>query len=698
MRIERALIRSYGSLKDEDIAFSPLTVVTGPNEAGKSTLRSFITDCLFDRNPMRYPEKRTSDSGKLIVAMSDGTGRTAERDGKKTAGTFDSVFGISGKEYVSVYSVDTESLRNDRPLLDGGIRDRFLTVPGGRALPEVRSALEQERTEYIPDLRRSKNSKIALLEADLAEKAGYAEKMRNAADGDGAYNSLIVRRKELEKEIADAKAAADSEKKASEAAAVERSKADSRAKLAELRKRESELAYAESCRGKDDSVLRIDLERARAASEEADRALGDRRRDMGGFDPDTVLARARDIESLESYRPPEAAPAPAAPAGKKTGPLLIAAGAVLMAAGALLAAVTGEIYLAGVSAAGAVILIAGLRKRVSRPARITAPGPVPRADPLLDSIASGIGMVGTSDRRADIARLNSILSDAKAFSAARAAAAERSRDLKQAERSAELFYSGFGGEEGYAKARKDLEELDSVRQQASALEEAVGPESAPAAAPSPASGEAGKRLNDLNHEYGKTEQAISDIENATSTEDAITARSEAENRLYEAVRRWGVLKLEQEILDRASERMFSEHRPAVLSEADRLLSLMTGGRYRLHGDIGSGGIEVEDTATGAVKGSAQWSSGLGDQILLSLKAAVALGMCSERPPLLLDDVMATFDPDRRRGACRALASLTDRMQVIYFTCDPSAAAELAAAGAATVALGGPGKAPAEASD
>ena len=697
MRIDRALIRSYGSLKDEDISFGPLTVVTGPNEAGKSTLRSFITDCLFDKNPMKYPEKKASDSGKLLVTLSDGTGRTAERDGKKTAGTFDSVFGISGKEYVSVYSVDTEDLRDDRPLLDGGIRDRFLTVPGGRALPEVRSALEEERTGYIPDLRRSRNSKIAVLEADLAEKAARAEALKNAADGDGAYNGLVARRKELEKEISDAEAAADAEKKASEAAAVEKSKADSRAKLAELRKRESELAYAERCRGKDDSVLRSDLERARAASEEAGRKLDSCRRSMGAVDPDAVLARARDIENLAAYRPPEPAPA-ARSAGTKTGTALMALGAVLMAAGALLAAVTGEIYPAGAAAVGAVLLLIGLRKRPLRPAYSSASGPRPGADPLLDSVASGIGMVRTSDRRADIARLRSLLSDAEAFSAARTAAAGCSKGLKEAEMSAELFYSGFGGEEGYAKARKDLAELDSVRQQASALEAAVGPEAAPAEASAPASGSAAEDLVRLSRERGQVEQAIRDIEGAVRTEDAITARSEAENRLYEAVRRWGVLRFEQEILDRASERMFSEHRPAVLSEADRLMSLMTGGRYRLHGDIGNGKITIEDTRTGAVKDSTMWSSGLRDQVLLSLKAAVALGMCSERPPLLLDDVMATFDPDRRRGACRALASLADRMQVIYFTCDPSAAADLAAAGASKVVLGGPGKAPAGPSD
>ena len=42
-------------------------------------------------------------------------------------------------------------------------------------------------------------------------------------------------------------------------------------------------------------------------------------------------------------------------------------------------------------------------------------------------------------------------------------------------------------------------------------------------------------------------------------------------------------------------------------------------------------------------------------------------------PMILDDVLLPFDPDRMEGAVRALAEVSREMQVIMFTCDPAVA-------------------------
>jgi uncharacterized protein YhaN len=678
MKVERASVGSYGTLHDKDIRFGDLTVVEGPNEAGKSTLRSFIADCLFEKNPMKYPGKKSSDNGKLYVTMSDGTQRVIERDGKKSVGTLDEECGISGKDFQAIYCLDTESLRDDRPLLDGGVRDRFLTVPGGSALPEARADLEKERTSYVPDLKRSRNSKIAILEDELADRTREVEELKASADGDNAYNSMVAKKKDLEARIAEAKKEAEAEKEAANKAAVESSKAESRKKLAELRNREKELSYAEVCRGKDDGVLKSDLERAQNEKKEAEQNYSQCKLDMGRANPDAVLARERDIESLRYMRPEPERPAPKAKASVNSFVIL---GVILVIAGIALAAVS-SVWLAAVAVVGIALIYYGWKNKPAAPVE----APKKSSDPLLDSVAADVGIFRTSDREADIRRLNDLVPKARACRAAKDRLDRAQEVLSKAEHEAELFYSGFGGEEGYAKARNDLAELDAVRQQAAGLEAAVGAEPAPSEEPQvQVTGDAEQRLNDLVFEHGQTVQALKAIESDTRTEDAITARSEAENRLYEAVRRWGVLRLEQEILDRATERMYSEHRPEVLSEADRLLSLMTGGRYRLRGAV-DGDLVIEDVNTGEAKGSSQWSSGLGDQVLLSLKAAVALSMCKEHPPLLLDDVMITFDPERRQGACKALASLAGRIQVVYFTCDPETAQELVSVGAERVSL------------
>ena len=38
-------------------------------------------------------------------------------------------------------------------------------------------------------------------------------------------------------------------------------------------------------------------------------------------------------------------------------------------------------------------------------------------------------------------------------------------------------------------------------------------------------------------------------------------------------------------------------------------------------------------------------------------------------PVILDDVLLPFDKDRKKGACEALSSLSDEMQVLLFSCD-----------------------------
>ena len=65
----------------------------------------------------------------------------------------------------------------------------------------------------------------------------------------------------------------------------------------------------------------------------------------------------------------------------------------------------------------------------------------------------------------------------------------------------------------------------------------------------------------------------------------------------------------------------------------------------------------------------EWSSGLEDQVKLSVKMAVSLSLSKEKPPVILDDILLTSDTGRKHAACKALAELSGDIQVIYFTCD-----------------------------
>ncbi|MDR3230920.1 MAG: AAA family ATPase [Synergistaceae bacterium] len=70
-----------------------------------------------------------------------------------------------------------------------------------------------------------------------------------------------------------------------------------------------------------------------------------------------------------------------------------------------------------------------------------------------------------------------------------------------------------------------------------------------------------------------------------------------------------------------------------------------------------------------------WSSGLADQVWLSLRLAMAARQAeiSESIPVVLDDILVRFDEGRQRRTMEALWKLSGRLQVILFTCHQATA-------------------------
>ena len=144
-------------------------------------------------------------------------------------------------------------------------------------------------------------------------------------------------------------------------------------------------------------------------------------------------------------------------------------------------------------------------------------------------------------------------------------------------------------------------------------------------------------------------------------------RAQLQSELAEALDDGAVGLLAAAIADSACEEIYSRVQPGVIATADRYLSMMTDGRYRIDTDPRSKDLAVR--SGDEVKGIGAWSSGLRAQVLLSVKLAVAREMGRGEVPVILDDVLLPFDSERKAGACRALAELSSEMQVLMFTCD-----------------------------
>jgi uncharacterized protein YhaN len=146
----------------------------------------------------------------------------------------------------------------------------------------------------------------------------------------------------------------------------------------------------------------------------------------------------------------------------------------------------------------------------------------------------------------------------------------------------------------------------------------------------------------------------------------------------QAADRYLVDALAARLLDRARERYERERQPEVVQTAERVFAAMTAGRYTaLTVPLDNSGVTVT-AADGTRRTSDQLSRGTAEQLYLALRVGLigSLGELGRMLPVLMDDVVVNFDPERRAGAVAAVAELAKMRQVIYFTCHPDTAAVL----------------------
>ncbi|MBN2848700.1 MAG: AAA family ATPase [Coriobacteriia bacterium] len=157
------------------------------------------------------------------------------------------------------------------------------------------------------------------------------------------------------------------------------------------------------------------------------------------------------------------------------------------------------------------------------------------------------------------------------------------------------------------------------------------------------------------------------------------AESGLVERLTDAVDSYLVDACAARILGDAQQRYERERQPEVVREAGRLFSTMTRGRYQnLTVPLDEGRIEAFD-ARAAAHTSDLLSRGTAEQLYLSIRLGLIarLGDVGSALPVLMDDVLVNFDPERREGAAEAIAQLAAERQIVFFTCHPETAAVFA---------------------
>lgn len=162
-------------------------------------------------------------------------------------------------------------------------------------------------------------------------------------------------------------------------------------------------------------------------------------------------------------------------------------------------------------------------------------------------------------------------------------------------------------------------------------------------------------------------------------------RDALEVELEAALRKYLVLGTARALLQRTLWRHERERQPQVVASAAAHFERVTGGRYAgLLADVAADGkqtLRVLSRTNEAID-AANLSRGTIEQLYLCLRLGLADSFAerSVSLPIVLDDVLVNFDPDRARAVAAELVASARSHQVVFLTCHPHLAEMLLAAG------------------
>lgn len=793
MRIDRILIDSFGKLRNwnsPDLTEN-MTLVTGNNEAGKSTIMEFVRGTMFPVRSVKYPTAAKTDSGTIEITMDNGDKRVLKREQKKVTEvegkrTVSEEFSnIDSDTYRALYALDLEQLTNNKVISSGDFRNKFLTVPGGESIPQVSQDVQDRLNELMNKEKMTDTKIIGKDIKALKQVNAQITEMQKTSD---EYDALVEELDDLQKRVTSNKNLIKINSNSRERKKILMSQADNVDRLKDLKEQREKIERSRSIPL--ESKAEYDGIKNKVSELEEIVAQGAHEETMNGADPKTVIRRSEEIdylwtnytlyvsktETCEQLQQ-EAKNADAnvkalseiigwtekkaksvksgryitdkaestirkrrSPAGGSDDKVkLFRLGAILL--GLLL--IVGGVYMISTSqyVSGIALIVIGalcaavgyklqdlLSKFVKTDTEeispeeewrnwIAAEGYPANTTPESACILAGKieSLVNESMKRdeavvkkekvasemqsyekeivplckalkvehtdycSDVNKLHGMLKIANEMIAVAEEHERKERELAEAKSSMNKFLKKYGTEDDFYEMYDERLKLDTLDRDIETLTSSIEASAGLSVTELVAFYEDEEHSVDtevitddsdtLNTRIGEINIQMKNIMDDETLSELLTRKSSLEENLNRSVREWAVYSLADEIITNACNHFYTDLQPSVVKTANLYLDLMTNGRYQLDSDPRENEITVKDSVM--KKTSSQWSSGLGDQVFLSVKMALVKEMGAEKLPLILDDVLVRFDVDRKQGACRAIMEFAKDQQVIMFTCDSS---------------------------
>ena len=708
--LERVKIVGFGAFSGKVIGpFTPrLNVVFGRNEAGKTTLASFVGGVLFGWEDARgsrntYKPANAERSGSLFFAFppsdEDGEPGQAEeielsriRNVDGLQGDASIVADIDKETFQTMFSLTSDELRSLRNTTD--VTAKLLTAGSGtgaspaHALGEV----EEQLATYTSRAAGAEHSlvRLAAEQDDLrAQMAAASEEAERFKREDKEFRDLAPQRDEMMARLdaLNAEIEALSARRA-HAEKLDREIAEARDRVASIREEEAALAAGRRAQRDDDlaPLMRLAAADERALRDRIDALASEEAKCEHAVDlaQDNFATSKAAYEALLEAGDASASKGHARRQRSAQVALSILLPLVFITAGVPLFIHGREIASLSFTALGAGLVMFAVMIALGALVMLFRPDKAADAKEARERDAQWVMLQDKKKLEACLQSQAACKERARAqLDAAGLAAAQgslrQSRVLLDEAREARAEENLFQQrQQALVSRRTALEDsLADAESQRRALFESAMPrgEHTVAAIDALVAQKAQQRAGlleaseGLNRRYGELKQELSQAVHLRDFDELKLQYEQVRTREEESARDYARLLLAKRMLESAIAAWESKSQPEVYRQASRLLSLMTDGRWVKVSMTAEGSLQVTDSVK-TTHDPLHLSLGTCLQLYLALRIALLIEAdnVGRAVPILADDILVNFDSVRRRGAAQALVELSRVRQVILFTC------------------------------
>ncbi len=193
------------------------------------------------------------------------------------------------------------------------------------------------------------------------------------------------------------------------------------------------------------------------------------------------------------------------------------------------------------------------------------------------------------------------------------------------------------------------------------------------------------RIDDLiqdDQEKSATLAGIVAELNTLTSADTLAQLRQQEADLQENIEQraynWSSYALARQLLLQAKQRFESERQPQVIRMASDIFSTITNGSWQgITAKLDENSLQVFPPH-GAPTSPLNLSRGTQEQLYLALRLAYIKNHAEHATPLpvIMDDILVNFDPERAKNTAKALLQLSQgaqKHQILFFTCHPHVA-------------------------